>query len=46
MTNDPLALFYAGYRWSEGVIRLGHFEGSFEPLLMRGKFPLRIERIP
>ena len=26
-----LALFYAGYRWSEGVIRLGRFEGSFEP---------------
>jgi hypothetical protein len=41
-----LALFYAGYRWSEGLIRLGRFEGSFEPLLMRGKSPLRIERIP
>ena len=41
-----LALFYAGYRWSEGVIRLGRFEGSFELLLTRGKFPLRIERIP
>jgi hypothetical protein len=41
-----LALFYAGYRWSEGVIRLGRFEGSFEPLLTRGKFPLRIARIP
>jgi hypothetical protein len=41
-----LALFYAGYRWSEGLIRLGRFEGSVEPLLVRGKFPLRIERIP
>ncbi|KAB0267873.1 cyclophilin-like fold protein [Microvirga brassicacearum] len=41
-----LALFYAGYRWSEGLIRLGRFQGSFEPLLVRGKFPLRIERIP
>jgi hypothetical protein len=40
-----LAMFYADYRW-EGLIRLGHFEGSFEPLLVRGKFPLRIERIP
>lgn len=41
-----LALFYADYRWSEGVIRLGRFDGSIEPLLTRGKFPLRIERIP
>ncbi|MET0527133.1 MAG: cyclophilin-like fold protein [Microvirga sp.] len=41
-----LALFYAGYRWSEGVIRLGRLEGSFESLLTRGKFPLRVERIP
>lgn len=39
-----LAMFYADYRW-EGLIRLGRFEGSFEPLLMRGKFPLRIERV-
>jgi hypothetical protein len=41
-----LALFYAGYRSSEGLIRLGRFEGGVEPLLVRGKFPLRIERIP
>lgn len=41
-----LALFYAGYQWSEGLIRLGRFEGSFESLLTRGKFPLRIERLP
>jgi hypothetical protein len=41
-----LALFYAGYRWSEGVIRLGRFDGSYEPLLTRGKFPLHIERVP
>ena len=40
-----LALFYAAYRWSEGLIRLGRFDGNFEPLLARGKFPLRIERI-
>ena len=37
---------WPSYRYSEGVIRLGRFEGSFEPLLTRGKFPLRIERIP
>jgi hypothetical protein len=40
-----LALFYADYRWSKGLIRLGRFDGSFEPLLVRGKFPLRIEHI-
>jgi len=40
-----LALFYAGYRWSGGLIRLGRFDQGFEPLLTRGKFPLRIERI-
>lgn len=40
-----LAFFYAGYRWSQGLIRLGRIDGSFDPLLARGKFPLRIERI-
>ncbi|WP_404293892.1 cyclophilin-like fold protein [Microvirga sp. RSM25] len=41
-----LAMYYGSYHYSEGVIRLGRFESSFEPLLTRGKFPLRIERIP
>lgn len=40
-----LAFFHAGYRWSPGLIRLGRLEGSFEPLLVRGRFPLRIERL-
>lgn len=40
-----LALFYAGYRWSRGLIRLGRLDGGFEPLLVGGKFPLRIERL-
>ncbi|MHA6691889.1 cyclophilin-like fold protein [Devosia sp. A449] len=40
-----LALFYAGYRYSEGLIRLGRFDDGFEPLLVRGEFPLRIELI-
>lgn len=40
-----LALFYANYRWSDGVIRLSRFAGSLEPLRVRGKFPLRIGRI-
>lgn len=39
-----LALFYGDYRW-DGLIRLGRFEGGFEPLLVRGEFPARIERI-
>jgi hypothetical protein len=37
-------MFYADYRW-DGLIRLGRFDGSFEPLRARGKFPLHIERI-
>jgi hypothetical protein len=40
-----LAMFYARYRWSDGLIRLGRFDTGFEPLLTRGEFPLRIERI-
>lgn len=40
-----LVFFYAGYRWSRGLIRLGRIDGGFDPLLARGKFPLRIERI-
>ena len=38
-----LAFFYAGYRWSSGLIRLGRLDGSVQPLLVRGEFPLRIE---
>lgn len=40
-----LAFFYASYCWSRGLIRLGRLDGGFEPLLVRGKFPLRIARI-
>jgi hypothetical protein len=40
-----LAFFYAGYRFSHGLIRLGRLDGGFEPLLTRGKFPLRIRRL-
>lgn len=40
-----LAMFYGPYRWSQGLIRLGRFDGSFDPLLVRGKFPLQIEII-
>ncbi|MFE0752504.1 cyclophilin-like fold protein [Inquilinus sp. NPDC058860] len=38
-----LAFFYAGYRYSRGLIRLGRLDGGIEPLLTRGKFPLRVE---
>ena len=33
-------------RYSSGLIRLGRFDGGFEPLLTRGKFPLRVELSP
>jgi hypothetical protein len=38
-----LAFFHAGYRWSRGLIRLGRIDGSFDPLLVRGAFSLRID---
>lgn len=37
-------LFYAAYRYSSGLIRLGRVDGGIEPMLTRGEFPLRIER--
>ena len=40
-----LAFFHAGYRYSRGLVRLGSLDGGIEPLLARGKFPLRIERL-
>ena len=41
-----LAMYHSSYSYSTGVIRLGHFEGGLEPLLVRGKYPLRIEQLP
>ncbi|HEX6119602.1 MAG TPA: cyclophilin-like fold protein [Dongiaceae bacterium] len=40
-----LVFFYAGYHYSRGLIRLGRLDGGVEPLLARGKFPLRVERL-
>lgn len=40
-----LAFFYAGYRYSRGLIRLGRLDGGIAPLLARGEFPLRIDRL-
>ncbi|WP_113486538.1 cyclophilin-like fold protein [Rhizobium cremeum] len=39
-----IILFYASYRYSSGLIRLGRVDGGIEPMLTRGEFPLRIER--
>ena len=39
-------MFHAGYEYSKGLIRLGRFDGSYKPLLTRGKFSLLIELIP
>jgi hypothetical protein len=41
-----LAFFYGSYRYSRGLIRLGRIDGDIAPLLVRGKFTLRIERLP
>lgn len=38
-----LVFYYAGYRYSRGLIRLGRLESDIAPLLTRGEFPLRIE---
>lgn len=40
-----LAFFHAGYRYSSGLIRLGHVDDGPKPLLIKGKFPLRIEAL-
>ena len=40
-----LAFFHAGYQWSRGLIRLGRIDGSFDALLVRGDFPLRIDPV-
>ncbi|MBB4143137.1 cyclophilin-like fold protein [Rhizobium rhizoryzae] len=39
-----LAMFYADYK-HPGLVRLGRFDEGYEALRVRGKFPLRIERI-
>ena len=39
-----LVFYYAGYRFSRGLIRLGRLDNGVAPLLSRGKFPLRITR--
>jgi hypothetical protein len=41
-----LALFYGPYRWSSGLIRLGRLDQGAAPLMVRGEYPLRAERLP
>nr|WP_236843055.1 cyclophilin-like fold protein [Bradyrhizobium icense] len=38
-----LAFFYGSYHFSRGLIRLGRLDDGIQPLLTKGKFPLRIE---
>lgn len=38
-----LAFFHASYHYSRGLIRLGHLDDGPKPLLIMGKFPVRIE---
>lgn len=40
-----LAMFHGPYHWSRGLIRLGRLDSGAKPLLVRGKFPLRIEAL-
>ncbi len=40
-----IVFFYASYRYSSGLIRIGRIEGGIEPLMTRGTFPLRMELI-
>ncbi|PLX39657.1 MAG: MFS transporter [Hyphomicrobiales bacterium] len=40
-----LVFFYAPYRYSRGLIRIGRIEGGIEPLLVRGTFPFSVTRI-
>jgi hypothetical protein len=38
-----LVFFYAPYRYSAGLIRLGHLLDGVAPLSKRGRYPLRAE---
>ncbi len=36
-----LVFYYGSYHYASGLIRLGRLDNGFEPLLTRGKFPLK-----
>lgn len=41
-----IIFYYAGYRYSSGLIRLGRIEGSMDPLLEHAEYNVHIELIP
>ncbi|MET4482200.1 cyclophilin-like fold protein [Bradyrhizobium sp. F1.13.3] len=41
-----LAFFHGSYKYSSGLIRIGRLDDGPQPLLTRGKFALRFERLP
>lgn len=40
-----LVFYYASYRYSNGLVRLGRLDGGIEPMLTRGEFPLRVQSL-
>ncbi len=40
-----LAMFHRPYSWSPGLVRLGRLDQGEKPLLVRGKFPLRVQSL-
>lgn len=40
-----LAFFHGGYESTRDLVRLGRLDDGTAPLLVRGEFPLRIERM-
>jgi len=40
-----IAFFYAPYESTRDLVRLARLDGGVQPLLTRGEFPLRIERL-
>lgn len=40
-----LAFYHGKYRYSNGLIRLGRLDDGIEPLLTKGRFPLRIQSL-
>ena len=40
-----LAFFHAGYESTRDLVRIGRLDGDVRPLLARGEFSLRIERV-
>ncbi|MDJ0930935.1 cyclophilin-like fold protein [Breoghania sp.] len=39
-----IVFFYRDYSYAPGLVRLGRLDGPVDPLLVRGEYPLRIEK--